>query len=489
MRNVFSAAVIFWLVGSSVAFAAPNGTSSEEWFATVFHGSKVGYVRARTELTQLDKKEAVHVVRQSVIAVRRQTQSIRIEDTLEAWFTPEGKPLRYNLVRKEGGAIRRGYGQLEGDSFVVRHSVGGTENTRRYKLEPGLRLASSLEWLHFKKLKAGLVVKGHVIVETEGDMQPFSIHIEDKLKDPQKKIYLVNETLGPIKSRTQVQEGKGVLHSEVIAARMELVRTTPEDAVRLDESVDIFGAALFPVKVRLPRSEELQGLSLLFSTDRDQGLEIRAFDRQLVSSKGEGRIQVKLKAARPPLVNASIPIKTPSLQPYLVSTDYEDLTDKHLISAAKTAVGNAKDAWTAAQRINGFVNRHIREKTLAHAFSSATEAYRERSGDCTEHAVLFSALAKIVGIPTKLITGLVYVGGTKPVFGYHEWVEVWLGNEWHPMDPTFDQVTADTTHVKFSEGLSDPPGLRDAGLVAAGLIGDVGISVLTYTMDGKEIRP
>jgi len=99
-------------------------------------------------------------------------------------------------------------------------------------------------------------------------------------------------------------------------------------------------------------------------------------------------------------------------------------------------------------------------------------------------AVLFSALAKIAGIPTRLITGLVYVGGANNVFGYHEWVEVWMGDRWIAMDPTFGQDIADATHIKFTQGLSDPDGLRDAGVIAAGLIADLDLKVAEYKTAG-----
>jgi transglutaminase-like putative cysteine protease len=102
---------------------------------------------------------------------------------------------------------------------------------------------------------------------------------------------------------------------------------------------------------------------------------------------------------------------------------------------------------------------------------------------------LFSALAKIVGIPTKLITGLVYVGGPDGIFGYHQWVEVWLGDRWIAMDPTFGQHVADPTHIKFTEGLSDADGLRDAGVAASELFGDMKLKVIEYrTIDGIRKR-
>jgi len=69
-------------------------------------------------------------------------------------------------------------------------------------------------------------------------------------------------------------------------------------------------------------------------------------------------------------------------------------------------------------------------------------------GDCNEHAVLFAALTKAVGIPVKVVLGVVYLDGR---FYYHAWNEVYLG-KWVPVDSTFGQMPSDATHIKFIEG-------------------------------------
>lgn len=79
---------------------------------------------------------------------------------------------------------------------------------------------------------------------------------------------------------------------------------------------------------------------------------------------------------------------------------------------------------------------------------SATEVLEQRVGDCNEHAVLYTALARAVGVPTRLATGLAYTAGQ---FYYHAWPEVWLGR-WVAVDPTFGQFPADPLHIRLSTG-------------------------------------
>ena len=70
-------------------------------------------------------------------------------------------------------------------------------------------------------------------------------------------------------------------------------------------------------------------------------------------------------------------------------------------------------------------------------------------GDCNEHSVLYAALARAAGLPTRVAAGIVYLDGA---FLYHAWNEVWLGERWVAVDPTFDQFPADATHIKLVEG-------------------------------------
>ena len=40
----------------------------------------------------------------------------------------------------------------------------------------------------------------------------------------------------------------------------------------------------------------------------------------------------------------------------------------------------------------------------------------------------------------------------EPGFYYHAWVEVYTGKEWVAIDPTWNQIPADATHIAFVEG-------------------------------------
>lgn len=63
---------------------------------------------------------------------------------------------------------------------------------------------------------------------------------------------------------------------------------------------------------------------------------------------------------------------------------------------------------------------------------------------------LYTALARAIGIPTRFVSGLVSQDGTS--FLYHSWAESLVEGRWVAVDPTFNQVPLDPTHLAFLEG-------------------------------------
>jgi hypothetical protein len=119
------------------------------------------------------------------------------------------------------------------------------------------------------------------------------------------------------------------------------------------------------------------------------------------------------------------------------------------------------------------VNQIIEKKPTV-SLPSALEVLRTRVGDCNEHTALFVALARSVGIPSRINVGLVSVRGN---FYYHAWPEIYVdeGSErglWLPVDPTLNQFPADATHVRLARG-----GL-DKQVAILPLIGKVKMTVL-----------
>jgi hypothetical protein len=83
-----------------------------------------------------------------------------------------------------------------------------------------------------------------------------------------------------------------------------------------------------------------------------------------------------------------------------------------------------------------FVHDYIVDKNGAHGFDVASMVARSRAGDCTEHAVLLTALLRMYGYPARTVTGL-YVSLEEPVLAYgHAWAEYYGDDGWTGLDGT-----------------------------------------------------
>ncbi len=84
---------------------------------------------------------------------------------------------------------------------------------------------------------------------------------------------------------------------------------------------------------------------------------------------------------------------------------------------------------------------------------SALDVLDSRRAECQGHAYLYTALMRALGVPTRVVNGLVYSaehGG----FLYHTWAESLVDGSWRAVDPTFNQAQADATHIALVRGES-----------------------------------
>jgi transglutaminase superfamily protein len=145
---------------------------------------------------------------------------------------------------------------------------------------------------------------------------------------------------------------------------------------------------------------------------------------------------------------------------YLRPSPFVESDDPAIVARARVIVGDEPDAVQRAERLLHWVATSMTKEPSA-TVPSAREVLRVLRGDCNEHAVLLTALARAAGIPARMVAGAVYVDGA---FLYHAWSELWLGR-WVSADAVFDQMPVDATHVKLIEGGPE----RHLGL--AGLVG------------------
>jgi hypothetical protein len=148
--------------------------------------------------------------------------------------------------------------------------------------------------------------------------------------------------------------------------------------------------------------------------------------------------------------SATIPVSDESVTEWIQPTLFVQSDHPKMIATAKEIVGDE----TNAKRISDTLVRWVSDNmhsTFSARLTNSLEVLEHREGDCTEHSMLYIGLARAAGLPAREVAGLIYVDRPRPGFYFHQWAKVWVG-KWIEVDPTFNQVIADATHIKLAEG-------------------------------------
>jgi tetratricopeptide (TPR) repeat protein len=164
---------------------------------------------------------------------------------------------------------------------------------------------------------------------------------------------------------------------------------------------------------------------------------------QTVEQKSATELILKIAARRSePEQSIQLPVNDPALAQYLKATAEFAADNKEVQDRAREITGADRDAWSVARKLADWTHKNLEWKYVAHADASATLATRE--ADCTEFSELFIGMARSLGLPARMVSGLAYSGSS---FGGHAWVEVWIG-KWIELDPTWGTNFVDATHIR-----------------------------------------
>ncbi|HEY0749495.1 MAG TPA: transglutaminase family protein [Steroidobacteraceae bacterium] len=130
---------------------------------------------------------------------------------------------------------------------------------------------------------------------------------------------------------------------------------------------------------------------------------------------------------------------------YLAPTQLTTPTDE-LRTFAQNALSNILDPRARAQVLAEAVCDAVRYKSgTSEVQDTAASAFKSGEGVCQDHAHVFIASARALGMPARYVSGYLYTGDTSDAAS-HAWVDVWLGAEigWQSMDVTHKRPAVKT---------------------------------------------
>jgi len=456
----------------SVVLTAPllaADQPTEQWFALYMEGGKIGHA---THSRTPNPNGTVTTTEQVEMTIGRGGMSITSKTTEKCVETADGKPLSFESVQDMGMMASRSSGKIEGGKITVTMDVAGEKSTQTIDLPAGALMSEGLRLTAIRHgLKPGTVWKATIFVPSM--MEPVDVNVAIGPKMPVDLLGRVAELVqatttmntpaGQIVQTSYVNNDFETMKMTTAAMGMsiEMISCPKEFALApVDDVVEFFNKVTIKSPEPLSSMANVKSIKYYISPESGSRPSFPTTDTQAAKAMSDGSIV--LTVTTPPAPPAStLPYsgKDPELLQYLKRSQYVESDDPCVVALAKQAVGSEKDAWKAAKKIEKFVSEHVSDKNLSVGYASAAEVARSRAGDCSEHAVLAAAMCRAVGMPARVVAGLVYAdsfGDEQNIFGPHAWAEVSIAGKWYGLDATGAPRGFAPDHIAVAAGDGSP---------------------------------
>jgi transglutaminase-like putative cysteine protease len=420
----------------------------DEWFSVQQAGRKIGWAHRSTE---------------------REGDGFVFRDDSSFALAMLGVPqtLRTAMVARTDGAYAlKGFdftllspstrfkasGTTDGRTLRVRYGPEGTENESEVPLAEPIHLPTTL--------------RPRIVDGRPADGARFTATVFSPLTLRNEPLVLVvegRETIagpdGPVEALRIAEEHQGVKARAWLAPDGSVLREegtfgfmleradadTALAGIDRDAPLDLTVASRIPLAGAIANPRDAGALSLEVQGPAASRIPSDP-PRQVVA---DGRLRIT-REALPSGLPAGLPppgSDDAAVADHLDPSPFIESDDPAIVGTARGIVGDERDPVRAAQRLVDWVaDNLVQQPTMT--VPSARAVLASRRGDCNEHAVLLTALARAAGIPARVAAGAMY--GDDGFF-YHAWSELWLGS-WVSADAVFRQMPADVTHVKLIEG-------------------------------------
>ncbi len=421
----------------------------EHWAGIVFNGSKVGF--SHSHVTRAAENDLYEVQGEAVIRFRLLGFDKRVHMRSLDIVDGSGRMVRFDYRYLLDESDRSVVGEVRDGRLRYRIATAGRapeekEEPLREALYPagaldllpvlqGLRVGSRFRWLVFD---------GETQSISEATQRVEAYETSTLFEGPAFKVQ--TELLG-LRSTTWIDaRGRPIFElglNGVIISALEDERTAKSYLANAAVNKDEVLVEWSLVKAPLPLSDPRTAQYLKFTLNR-----MPLSDERQRCRGAAADVVCEIEAAQ--LVGRADGPADADLRP----SSTVQSNDPMIRALARTIVAG-RDA--PAEQIDAvliWLEKNIRKEPID-AFS-ALDVLDARRGECQGHAYLYTALMRALGVPTRVVNGLVYSaehGG----FLYHTWVESLVAGSWRAVDPTFAQARADATHIALlrGEGLAE----------------------------------
>jgi hypothetical protein len=454
--------------------AAPDG----EWGIVSLEGQKIGWFHTTRDQQGEGEARTVRSTEEMLMKFQRMGMTVEIRQKGEMVENGAGRVLEISVEQDMAGSVNKFTGKTEGDEVILQNAMGtqrlpypkgalGQDFITQDMIRMGMKKGFKHDWIAFDKDRgAGSFTMGMEILEEK--------------EEHGKKLFLVKMLMSHIPGVpvTAWMDEKGEFDRMTMPmggiGTIEIIRSTEEEAKNAFAGRELFVSTLITPSRAIPNPTSYASATYKLTWKVDGVVDLPQDALQQVVMEGTKTAKVTVRVEPPPPAADRFKTLPPGgVDPiYLQPASLIESKDPLIIEMARGIKGNDSDPLLLAQRLQKAVYLKIHKKNLSKAFASAAQTARSLEGDCTEHAVLAVALARAMGLPSRVVCGVAYLPeGPKGIFGFHMWAEVMIAPDvWWPVDGALNRY--DVTHIAMVKSAMD--GVSPENEISLSLIPVVG---------------
>ena len=452
-----------WIVAATAHVAAQGQSAfqkmsqypQEHWYNVTLMGTKIGYMHTYRENAVYQGEAVKRNKVDMVMSLKGLGTNLTIETTRLEYTGADLMP-RYFLSTSNEDGSKQVEGRIVDGIAYIKVTLNGETTESETPVPQGTvsEFMSIDALLSQKPIRIGdkQTVHSFIFDMLKPVKTELEVIAEETLtyQGAEKQVYVLKQTtdmMGGITAQVWVDSDGVTYRTEVplMGLSMAMTKTDRKTALGDIGEVDIIlRTRILPGGKRpTPKAERLVAEVRMTEGSISNAVMSTAMQQLEVTSEQTGKLSIQV-----PTVDAEscpdLPIQDEE-SAFLGSSAYIQTGHPEIRAKALEILAGETNSWRAAKQLSQWVYTAITDKELSGGYSSSLTTLGSRSGDCTEHTVLFIALARSVGIPARICSGLIF---SQDAFYYHFWPEVYVGR-WVQTDPTLGQTLADANHIQL----------------------------------------
>ncbi len=497
LRNVGAPLIVVIVTLALSVFSDSKKTNSkisESWLGVYMNGIKVGYTHNRETTAWINGKKFIKSYSESRLKITRLGGNpVEFATTQESLQSMDNRPLETLLKTQMSASETVIKAEIRPEKIVF--TLGG-EFVKEMPYTEAFYLSLPIEKIiHEKRLYPGSKSVFKLLDPVAYSLSECRFEVlgeEDLLILGQKRrLWHVRSEIAsliPIKIDEWMDTSGQVFKSETQTGFLTSVsiRMSKDKALEVsDQDFDIAFSSLIKANASFSNPQKVRRMTFELTGIPVEKVKQFPWDdgTQVLLNAENGHVAVQTSSV---VFNEEdsvvFPVQKDSFELSLKSTVFCQSDDPEVKRMARGIIGKESNAWRAVKRIAEWIDREM-TPNYDIGFASAREILRNRQGDCTEYTVLFVALCRAVGIPSRAAVGVMYGDG---IFAYHMWPEVYVGRwvnldpKWLAVDEKSQEYYADATHIKLGRSELDENLFKEMVQSISEIIGRMRITITDY---------